>query len=186
MFAIPAVASAASCPTLATTTPFSQWGDTVSYFPLPKGNFESPLAASGWTVHRAELTAGNEPFSVGASTDSNSLTIDGGGTALSPAFCIDDSMRYLRFFAHSLGTNGKLEVRLVVQTSVGLVFAPVSRVADLASGSMPDWAPSDQLNLGYGATGTGGRTGVARLALSVDGRNGWQVDDIYVDPYRMG
>lgn len=186
MFAVPAVASAASCPASATTTPFTQWGDTGSYFPLPGGNFESAPAASGWIVHRAELTAGNEPFHVGAGTDANSLTIDGGGHAVSPAFCIDNAMPYLRLFARSLGTNGTLDVRLVVQTPVGLVSAPFSRVADLASGSMPSWAPTDRLNLADGVTENAGRTGPARLVFSVAGRTGWQIDDIYVDPYRMG
>jgi hypothetical protein len=186
MFAIPAVASAASCPASATTTPFTQWGDTGSYFPLAGGNFESAPATSGWTLQRAELAAGNEPFYVGAGTDANSLTIDGGGHAVSPAFCIDNAMPYLRFFARSLGTTGSLDVRLVVQTPVGLVSAPFSRVADLASGSMPAWAPTGRLNLADGVTGTAERTGAARLVFSAAGRAGWQIDDIYVDPYRMG
>lgn len=182
MFAIPAVASAASCPAQPTATPFTQWGDAGSYFALPGGNFESSLADSGWSLHRAELTASNEPFNVAAGTDSHSLTIDGGGTAVSPSFCLDDAMPYLRFFARSLGVPGKLQVRLVVQTPAGQVSAPFSRVAELATGSMPDWAPTPLLTLTNGVTGTG----VARLVFSVAGHRGWQVDDIYVDPYRMG
>jgi hypothetical protein len=186
LFAIPAIASAATCPTPQTTGPFTLWGDTGSYFSLPGGNFESPLDASGWVVNRAERAPGNEPFLVGAPTDSSSLVIGGGGIALSPPFCIDNSMPYLRFFARSLGANGKLEVRLVVQTRAGLVTAPFTRVADLTAGSMPSWAPTGQLALADGVTGSAGRTTTARLAFSVAGHGGWQVDDIYVDPYRMG
>ena len=186
LIAIPAMASAASCPAPQTTSPFAQWGDTGSYFAVPGGNFESPLAATGWIVSRAGQTPGNESFYVGAATDSSSLLINGGGVALSPAFCIDNSMPYLRFFARSLGTNGKLEVHLVVQSRAGLVTAPFSRVAVLSSGSMPSWAPTDQLALGDGVTAAAGQTATARLAFSVAGHGGWQLDDVYVDPYRMG
>jgi len=92
----------------------------------------------------------------------------------------------LRFFARSLSTNGKLEVHLVVQTRAGLVTAPFSRVADLAAGSMPSWAPTSPLALSDGVTAPGGRTTTARLAFSVEGHGGWQIDDVYIDPYRMG
>jgi hypothetical protein len=184
--AIPAMASAAPCPAQQTTTPFVQWGDTGSYFLLPGGNFESPLATTGWIGARAEQTPGNEPFGVGAVTDSSSLLVDGGGLAISPAFCIDNSMPYLRFFARSLGTHGKLEVHLVVQSRAGLVTAPFSRVAVLSPSSMLNWAPTGQLALGDGSTVPSGHATTARLAFSVAGHDGWQLDDIYVDPYRMG
>lgn len=180
------MASAASCPTPQTTTPFTQWGDSDSYFSVPGGNFESPLAATGWIVDRAARVPGNEPFLVGAATDSSSLVIGGGGTALSPAFCIDDSMPDLRFFARSLGANGKLAARLVVQTRLGVTTAPFGRVADLTARSMPSWAPTGPLALAEGMTGPAGRTTTARLAFSVEGHGAWQIDDIYVDPYRMG
>lgn len=186
LFAIPAMALAASCPTPQTTTPFTQWGDSDSYFSVPGGNFESPLPATGWIVNRAARVPGNEPFLVGAATDSSSFVIDGGGTAISPAFCVDNSMPDLRFFARSLGANGKLDVRLVVQTRLGVTTAPFSRVADLTAGSMPTWAPTGQLALADGMIAPPGRTTTARLVFSVEGHGGWQVDDIYVDPYRMG
>lgn len=153
---------------------------------MPGGNFESPLAATGWIVDRAGRAPGNEPFVVGAATDSTSLVIDGGGTALSPAFCIDSSMTDLRFFARSLSANGKLVVRLVLQTRAGLTIAPFSRVATLAAGSMPSWAPTGQLALADGVAAPPGHTSTARLAFTVEGHGGWQLDDIYVDPYRMG
>ena len=153
---------------------------------MPGGSFESPLAAAGWIVDRAERAPGNEPSLVGAATDASSLVIGGGGVALSPAFCVDSSMPYLRFFARSLGTNGKLAVRLVVQTRLGVSTAPFSRVAALPAGSMPTWAPTGQLALADGMTAPGARPSTARLAFSVEGHGAWQLDDIYVDPYRMG
>lgn len=186
MFALPAAAFASSCPAQATTTPFTQWGDTGSYFPLAGGNFESPLAAGGWIVAGAERTLGNEPFYVGRSSDSHSLTIDGGGIAVSPTFCIDDSMPYFRFFAHALGANGNLQVRLVVQNATGPISTPISHAVDLTAGSMASWGPTGQLNLADGVTVATGQSALGRLVFDVAGRSSWQVDDIYVDPYRMG
>jgi hypothetical protein len=186
MFVIPATAFASSCPAQATTTPFASWGDSGSYFALPGGNFESPLATSGWIVSGAARTLGNEPYFVGASSDSHSLTIGGGGIAVSPAFCIDDSMPYFRFFARSLNAGGNLQVRLVVQAGARSFSAPLSHVVDLTAGAMASWAPTGQLNLTNGTTVANGQSAVGRLVFDVAGRASWQVDDIYVDPYRMG
>jgi hypothetical protein len=186
MLALPAAAFASSCPAPPTITPFTHWGDTGSYFPLAGGNFESPLAAGGWMVAGAQRTPGNEPFYVGGSSDSHSLTIEGGGIAVSPAFCIDNSMPYFQFFAHALGANGTLHVRLVVQTATGSISTPIRPAIDLTAGSMASWGPTGQLNLAGGMTVANGQSALGRLVFHVAGRSSWQVDDIYVDPYRMG
>jgi len=184
--AIPAVASAASCPAQPTTTPFTQWGDTGSYFPVPGGNFEAPLWTSGWTVINGERTSGNEPFYVGSSSDSHALTLQGGGVAISPAFCVDASMPYFRFFAHALGPNGALQVRLVVQTAGSTIDIPFTQFDDVAAASMGSWAPTAQLNLADGAALANGKLGLGRLVFNVAGYSSWQIDDIYVDPFRVG
>ncbi|HEY1777340.1 MAG TPA: hypothetical protein VGG41_14370 [Solirubrobacteraceae bacterium] len=183
---VPAVASAASCPPQPTTTPFTQWGDAGSYFLAPGGNFEAPLWSSGWIAANAGRTLGNEPFHVGGSSDSYSLTIGGGGVAVSPAFCFDESMPYVRFFAHALGTAGNLQVRLAVLTAAGPVSFPFDRVADLPAASMGSWAPTGQLPLTNRAATVDGQGDPARLVFDVAGPGSWQIDDVYVDPYRMG
>jgi hypothetical protein len=183
MFAVPAAAFASSCPAQATTTPFTQWGDTASYFSVADGNFESPLSGSGWIVAGGQRTPGNEPFYVGSSSDSHSLTIEGERTAVSPAFCIDDSMPYFRFFAHALGSIGELQVRLLVQTATGPLSLPIGQALNLTAGSMANWGPTGQLNLADNATG---QSALGRLVFRVTGRASWQIDDIYVDPYRTG
>jgi hypothetical protein len=183
---LPAVASAASCSPQPTTTPFTQWGDAGSYFLAPSGNFEAPLWSSGWLVANGSRTLGNEPFHVGAGSDSYSLTIGGGGVAVSPPFCFDESMPYVRFFARALRPAGTLQVRLAVMTAAGPVSFPFDRVADLPAASMPSWAPTGQLPLANGAPAAGGQGGQARLVFDVAGPGSWQIDDIYVDPYRMG
>lgn len=186
MVVIPGAAYASSCPAQPTTTAFTQWGDTGSYFLVPGGNFESQLAASGWIVNGASQTLGNEPFFVDGRSDAYSLTIDGHGSAVSPMFCIDDSMQTFRFFAHALGGGGNLQVQLDVQSSHWPFSMQPGRVVTLTGHSMADWAPTDPLELTNGVNLPNGQSASGQLVFDVAGHSGWQIDDIYVDPYRWG
>ncbi len=93
--------AAAACPTQPVTTPFSQWGDSASYFLVPGGSFEGTADQVGWSLSNATLSAGNEPFNVNGPGDQQSLTINAGGIAVSPYFCVDNTMTSLRLFAAS-------------------------------------------------------------------------------------
>jgi hypothetical protein len=173
----------ADCPAQSVSTPFSQWGDTNSYFLVPGGNFEGTSDQVGWTLSSASLTPGNEPFYVGGSSDSQSLTIPAGGTATSPFFCVDNTMSDLRFFAQEATDGSDLQVQALIQTHHhGVVSVPLE---DLADGSMPSWAPTQAA----GDTGSlpDGVTLTVALEFSVPQSAGsWQIDDVYLDPYRSG
>lgn len=173
-------AAYAACPAQTTTTPFAQWGDHSSYFLVPGGSFEGTESQVGWNLDNAELTAGNEPFYVHGRSDDQSLTIDGGGTAASPVFCADATMPDFRFFAREDSPGGDLKVEGVIQTPYGPYTATVATIAD---GSMPSWAPTAQLKIP--SIPTGWRIPVS-LRFVVSGGGSWQVDDVYVDPYRAG
>jgi hypothetical protein len=173
----------ASCPTQPVSTPFSQWGDSNDYFLVPGGSFEGTADQVGWTLSNASLTGGNEPFNVNDPGDQQSLTIDGGGSATSPYFCVDDTMSGLRFFAQQADAGTDLRVKALVQTADGGVIAVP--IADLADGSMPAWAPTDPLG-GSGHLPTGSSVMVALRFRAPAWSGSWQVDDIYVDPYRSG
>ena len=183
LFAVPGIALA-SCPAQPVSTPFSQWGDDNSYFLIPGGSLEGTADQVGWTLSNASLTQGNEPFYVNDSGDSQSLTISGGGSATSPFFCVDNTMGSLRFFAQQVSAGGGLRVRALVQNSDGSVtMVPVAHLFD---GSMSTWAPSEPI--------TGDTSGLAddqtlSVALQFTVRSpaaSWQIDDVYVDPYRSG
>jgi len=105
VLAVPGIALA-SCPTQPVSNPFSQWGDNNNYFLAPGGSFEGTTDQVGWTLSGASLTQGNEPFYVDSSSDSQSLTISGGGSAISPFFCVDNTMGSLRFFAQQIEAGG--------------------------------------------------------------------------------
>ena len=125
------------------STPFSQWGDANSYFLIPGGTFEGTADQVGWTLSGASLSSGNEPFLVNGSDDSQSLTIAGGGSATSPFFCVDNTMTSLRFFAQQTASGGSLHVRALIQTPDGVQTVRLARLAD---GSMPAWAPTQPIS----------------------------------------
>lgn len=176
-------AALASCPLQPVSTPFSQWGDTSSYFLIPGGSFEGTPDQVGWSLSNAGLTAGNEPFQVGGSSDQQSLTINAGGSATSPYFCVDDTMTDLRFFAHEVTAGSDLQVQALVQTGDGVETVPL---ADLADGSGPAWAPTDPIAGNTAAIPSGDSIMVALQFVVPASAGTWQLDDIYVDPWRSG
>ena len=173
----------ASCPTQPVSTPFSQWGDSNDYFLVPGGSFEGTADQAGWTLTNASLTSGNESFDVNDPGDQQALTINGGGSATSPYFCVDDTMSGLRFFAQQATAGTDLRVKALVQNSDGSVTAVP--IADLADGSMAAWAPTDPLG-GSDHLPAGSSVMVALRFRAPASSGSWQIDDIYVDPYRSG
>jgi hypothetical protein len=188
LFVAPAVASASSstlatCQTPAVSTPFSQWGDTNSYYLAPGGSFEGTADQVGWTLSGASLTAGNESFYVDGSGDAQSLTIDGGGSATSPYFCVDNTMASLRFFAQQVTSGGDLQLQALVQTGNGVQTVSLG---DLADGSVSSWAPTQPI-VGDTSGLSDGQTVQVALQFSVPASSAaWQIDDVYVDPWRSG
>lgn len=129
------------------------------------------------------MTPGNEPFYVNSPTDSQSLTISGGGVATSPVFCLDNTMSALQFFAQEDQMGSDLQVNLVVWRWWHLVTIPI---ADLADGSISSWAPSSPISLPTGNIPNGVSINAELQFVVPDGQASWQIDDAYVDPYRSG
>ena len=188
LLAVPAGAFAsnstlATCQTPQVGTPFSQWGDTNDYFLAPGGSFEGTADQVGWTLSNATLTPGNEPFFANDPGDSQSLTIAGGGSATSPFFCVDNTMSSLRFFAQQVSAGGGLRVQALVQTSDGVSTVPLARLLD---GSTPNWAPADPIAADNSGLADGQTLNVALRFIVRSPTASWQIDDVYVDPYRSG
>ena len=92
-------------------------------------------------------------------------------------------MATMRFFAQQTAPGSDLQVEAVVHTRHGDRTKPIG---DLADGSMSSWAPTDSIDGGAGALPPG-RTLMVALRFEVPASAGsWQLDDIYVDPYRSG
>jgi len=181
VFVSSGAAFAAQCPTQSAKQKFSGWGDSSSYFLVPGGSFEGTPAQVGWTLSGATLTPGNEPFHLNAVTDDQSLEINGGGSATSPAFCVDSTMPSLRFFVRQTAPGSDLKVQGVVATPRGPLTVTV---AALPNGSLSSWTPvqvtveTNRIPPGYSIS--------AALRFLVPGSGSWQIDDVYVDPYRAG
>ncbi len=183
LFLAGAGAAFASCAPQPLSTPFSQFGDTNSYFLVPGGSFEGTQDQLGWTLDGAALTAGNEPFTVGGAADGQSLTIAAGGSATSPYFCVDNTMSSLRLFAQEATGGSDLQLQAMVQTPGGVDTVPLSTLAD---GSMPNWAPTQPI-IGNTSGIPDGASVMVALQFSVPASQGaWQIDDVYVDPWRSG
>ncbi|HJS94992.1 MAG TPA: hypothetical protein VJ741_12070 [Solirubrobacteraceae bacterium] len=173
----------ATCQTPAVSTPFSQWGDNNDYFLAPGGSFEGTADQVGWTLSNATLTSGNEPFLVNSPGDSQSLTIAGGGSATSPYFCVDNTMSSLRFFAQQVGAGAGLRAQALVQTSDGVTTVPLVHLLD---GSTPTWAPTAPIVADNSGLADGQTLMVALQFTVRPSAATWQIDDVYVDPYRSG
>jgi hypothetical protein len=173
----------AACPTQPVSNPFSQWGDANDYFLVPGGSFEGTPDQVGWTLSNASLTSGNEPANVTSSNDQQSLTINAGGSATSPYFCADNTMSSLRFFAEQVTAGTDLRVDALVQTSNGVQAVAIG---DLPDGSISSWAPTQPLGAGSGTLPAGTSIMVALRFVAPSSAGTWQIDDVYVDPYRSG
>jgi hypothetical protein len=177
--------SATSCDDGPITQPFARFGDNANYKLLPGGSFEAGTAA--WQLSGgAKIVSGNESYKVGGSTDSRSLLLPGGSAAVSPFTCVGLSEPTLRLFAKRnsalLGLVSTLNVQIQVQTSLGLsLWLPVLP-GDLGGGS---WHPTASMPLiaNILPLSSSDKTPVRFRFTPLLGS--WQIDDVYVDPFRM-
>ena len=172
-----------NCGARAATTPFAPWGDTNSYFLMPGGGFEAGTpawAATGVT----KVDAGNETFSVNAKSDRQSLALAPGAQVTSPTVCVAMGEDSIRFFVKNPGVAGAvLHVQASVQNPLtGLTLSSGFDVNSTTGAKV--WAPSSRItipNLLGGVLGTQNVT----LTFSAKGAAAtWNIDDVYVDPFR--
>jgi hypothetical protein len=178
-----AAASGASCELRAVTQPFLPWFDTKHYFLMPGGDMES---SAGWTfAGGARLAEGNEPFYVHSPDDRQSLFLPAGGSARTASTCVDSDEPTMRFFVRNTGSPlSVLVVEARIRTTVLGVTATTSLPLGLVLGTQ-QWQPSLpvlfklSLNQLLGGTTT---VDFRFTALGLGGK--WQVDDLYVDPFK--
>jgi hypothetical protein len=174
--------SATSCVDGPITQPFQRFGDSNNYKLL--GNFESDAAK--WTFSGgAKVVAGNETYKVGGSTHAKSVLLPSGSSAVSPFTCVGLAEPTLRLFAKRnsalLGLVSTLNVQIQVQTSLGLsLWLPVLP-GDLGGSS---WHPTVQMPLiaNILPLSASDKTPVRFRFTPLLGA--WQIDDVYVDPFR--
>jgi hypothetical protein len=163
------------------STPFQPWLDPGSYALVPDGGFEQ--GGAGWQLAGgAKAVAGNEPwYTSGPGT--TALSLPAGSSAVSPPFCVGLLDPTVRLFARNSALLGLGTV--VVTADVDAAGTSVTLpVGVIVAGSR--WQPTLPLPLLVNALsplGDGAGTASARLHFTALGGN-WQLDDVYVDPFK--
>ena len=161
---------------------FAPWNDSSFYASLFNGGFES--GSLGWGLSGgARVVSGNEPFYVESSHDSHSLLLPQGSSATSGTVCFATGDWHLRLFAKNVGSRtGSLHVQVVVPSLLGGLLAVLDGGTISGDGV---WAPSPRLELLLcNVTGLLGTKAVAfRFTASGQGA-AFQIDDVYLDPWK--
>ena len=172
-----AAASAGACPGQTLSQPFLRWLDPDSYTLAGDGGFEG--GGAGWALRGgATVVSGNEPWHVHGARDSRSLYLPAGASAVSPPTCVGLLHPTARLFARSLGGSIRVDATvslpgLSVRLMVGAVlpgsgFAPTLPMPILANLTAPLSGSTAALTLTFTAMGGGA-----------------QIDDVYVDPFKV-
>jgi hypothetical protein len=171
--------SAGPCPSYPSSQVFAKWLDPTHYTLAPGGDFES---ASGLTfTGGAKLVSGNEPSYVHGTGDDSSVLIPAGGTVTTGPICVGLDKPTIRFFAKRPSFS-----LLPLLTVEGVFTTRAGTTASLPLVGVPLAGNSWSLQLPFVTTGAVlelGDTTMMRFRIrAVTGS--WQVDDLYVDPYR--
>ena len=178
----PTTSAAPGC-TTPTTQAFLFANDRKDYVLAPGGNAEGSLA--GWSLTGgAAAVAGGAPAVTAAPAGTKSLLIPSGGAVTSAPMCVAAHSPFFRFEAKNTGAAGQLKVEVLYLD--GPKFTGEREAGTITAGAT--WAPTNRLSLSQGIMGVNGSsTSQATVAfrftpVGTGGR--WQVDDLYVDPYR--
>lgn len=172
------------CPDQSMSRPFLRWLDPVSYTLAPNGGFEA--GSQGWQLKNgAKVVSGNESFNLSGAGKS-SLYLPSGSSATSPAMCVETLDVFARYVAKNKGlvALSSLKVDAIVRDSAGHTFVLPAGVNTGGS----SWAPSlpSAAALDLLALLNDGRVTVSFRFTPLGLGAAWQIDDLYVDPLKMG
>jgi hypothetical protein len=162
---------------------FGALGDARDYVLAPGGSFEDK-DLDGWQVQKAKSDGEGSPLEAADEHNARSLKVPPGGSATSPAMCVDLHYPTLRLMAQAKGGKGQLKVEVIYPDSDNPVFHPIASVG--AAGR--SWQASDDMPV-FPERG-GAAPGMRRVALrftslAAGGDSGdWRIDDLYVDPLK--
>lgn len=177
-------ASASTCEARIVSQPFISWADPRYYFLMPGGDLES---SASWAFSGgARLVDGNEPFYVHSADDRRSLFLPSGGSARGASMCVDSDEPTMRFFARNTGSPlSTLAVEARIRTTVLGVTATTSLPLGVVLGTQQVWQPSPSVMFKLSANQMLGGTTTVDFRFAAIGLGGkWQVDDVYVDPFK--
>jgi hypothetical protein len=160
---------------------FKPWGDQHSYVLAPDGGFEA--GGLGWYLGSgAKTVAGNEAFNLNDASDSRSLALPAGSTAISPPICMSLDTPVFRLFARNSGDPSS---GLKVEATYALLGLVRTKTVSTVYGNS-SWAPSQQLSTVLSLSTIVGTVIPSAIQIRITplGSGGqWQVDDVYIDPF---
>jgi hypothetical protein len=163
-----------------TSYPFAQWDDNNPYYAVPNGGFEN--GTTGWSVNGGSLVYGNEPWYVGG-YGKYSLSVRPGGSARSPAVCINLFDPFFRMFAKSNAANGPLNVQVYFYGLTGNLTG-ILNLDSFSASDYASWSPTGTIP---SALALPLLTRYAQLRVTSGATSGtWQIDDVFVDPWVSG
>ncbi len=178
--------TAQTCRAPQTINPFAGFGDMRDYVLAPGGTFEEKQL-DGWQVVKAKQDGDHSQFDLagnGKDDNKHSLKVPAGGSAVSPAMCVDLHYPTMRFMAKPQKNKGRLDIQVVYPDSDNPVFHDSGSLDSTGK----DWTATGDLPV-YPERG-GAAPGMRRVALrftslATNGQAGdWRIDDLYVDPHR--
>jgi hypothetical protein len=166
--------------------PFLRFLDPLPYTLAPDGGFEG--GAAGWKLSGgARVVDGNEPWLTGAATDRKSLLLPPGSSATSPAMCMELVLPVVRFFSTGGAALSYLQVEALYTDAAGRSRALTLLPVGLPSRTWIPNLPLLQLSGAINAATLNGLTSDISLRFTPRGLFGsgtWQIDDVYVDPWK--
>jgi hypothetical protein len=166
-----------ACPD-ATSQPFKQWADYAQYALVPDGGFES--GAAGWTLSGgAKVVSGNEPFYIRSKTDKRSLLLPAGAQAMTPPMCISLLSSKMRFVVGG-AARSTLKVQVIYRGLLSSILGVFDGGTASSSGT---WTPSPEVSMLGGVLPLLTQSVQFRL---VGASGTTQVDDVYLDPWKLG
>jgi hypothetical protein len=170
-----AAAATYSCPAQPMKQAFSSYGDSNQYFFAPNGGFEN--GTTGWTLGAgATVVSGSETAYLNSSSDSKSMKLPANGWVRTGQICIDTTQQVVRLMVK--GTSGQLKVDAKVVSGGNIRTWSTQVDASSSAG----WRPSQQIQFAQGSNQFLGAT-TLQLTFTAIGAT-WQVDDLYVDPFK--
>jgi hypothetical protein len=176
--------SAQACSYSGAEPVFSPWGDQHNYVLAPDGGFEAE--GSGWQLNRgAAVVDGNESYYLIGAEDSKSLSLPAGSSAVSPRVCMAIDTPSFRLVARNGGDpSSQLRVEAVYKL-LGLVRTRTAGTLSAGSAWAPTQSVSTVLTLST-LVGTLIPSAIEIRFTPLDSSGQWQVDDVYIDPFRRG
>lgn len=170
----------AACPDQELEQPFLRFLDPMRYAIAPGGSFES--GAPGWRLTGgATVVRGNETYYVGGRSDARSLYLPSRSSATTPPICVELDHPTLRFFAANRGSL------LLSTLKVDVVVAGLRVPIGVAAGGS-SWRPTLPMPVVKNLLAPLAQDGSVdvRFRFTPVGLGAkWQIDDVYVDPFKQ-